>query len=150
MNLIFIRNSKKQLPTATRPFSLSKEAYSEVVYCFFCTLLTTYVLRRPVTIYWVSDVYVCSTYVRSRFFFLQICRLFHWNFLQVNSYAKSDSNFKDLKLTQLTDCNFDMVRCIDYQLNRDYVRIFIPRGLLVMDCLFLLLFSFLNHPTPGG
>ena len=33
---------------------------------------------------------------------------------------------------------------------RDYVRILIPRGLLVMDCLFLLLFSFLNPQIPGG
>jgi hypothetical protein len=34
--------------------------------------------------------------------------------------------------------------------NRDYVRILIPRGLSVMDCLFLLLFSFLNPQIPGG
>ena len=34
--------------------------------------------------------------------------------------------------------------------SRDYIRILIPRGLLVMDCLFLLLFSFLNPQIPGG
>ena len=33
---------------------------------------------------------------------------------------------------------------------RDYVRILILRGLLVMDCLFLFLFSFLNPQIPGG
>ena len=33
---------------------------------------------------------------------------------------------------------------------RDYVRILIPRGLLVMDFLFLLLFSLLNPQIPGG
>ena len=35
-------------------------------------------------------------------------------------------------------------------MGRDYVRILIPRGLLVMDCLFFLLFPFLNPQIPGG
>ena len=33
---------------------------------------------------------------------------------------------------------------------RDYVRILIPRGLLVMDCLFLLLFSLLTSNSGGA
>jgi hypothetical protein len=48
---------------------------------------------------------------------------------------------------QCTEVGF-LVWFIQY--TRDYVRILIPRGLIVMDCLFLLLFSSLNPQIPGG
>ena len=68
--------------------------------------------------------------------------------------APSTSSFTysgKLKLWIVNFCSYKIqISQIVSDYIRDYVRILIPRGLLLMDCLFLLLFSFLNPQIPEG